>query len=81
MGRPPAGRLCEPAATIIRMLGGAEVVAESSGVCTSAPYRWQSEKKLKGTGGYIPYKHHAALLRLARKRGVKLDPQDFSIVA
>jgi len=67
----------EPAANIIRRLGGPIAVAKVTNVNITAPYRWQAPRDRGGTGGIIPYKHHAALLRHARKLGVKIRPVQF----
>src|SRR5262245_4864601 len=44
----------EPAATIIRRLGGAAIVAAVVGTAVTAPYRWQYPRARGGTGGVIP---------------------------
>ena len=67
----------EPACTIIRRLGGPEAVSSALGLAYTAPYRWQYPKAKGGTGGLIPQRHHLALMRLARERGVPLEPADF----
>lgn len=67
----------EPAATIIRNLGGEAVVAAILGMAYTAPYRWQHAKEKGGTGGLIPQRHHRALLDYAKQKGVKLRADDF----
>ena len=67
----------EPAATIIRRLGGARHVAGLLGTAYTAPYRWQHAREKGGTGGLIPQRHHVALLAYARERAIALTPYDF----
>lgn len=67
----------EPAASIIRKLGGEAVVSEATETSYTAPYRWQQPKEKGGTGGIIPHWHHPTLLTLAKERGVDLAPADF----
>jgi len=67
----------DPAHKIVRRLGGARVVAEEVDRAYTAPYRWAMPRNVGGTGGIIPMRHHPALMRLARRRGVKLKLSDF----
>ena len=46
-----------PAAAIIKKLGGEAKVAGIAGTALSAPYRCQHEKSRGGTGGLIPQPH------------------------
>lgn len=67
----------EPAARIIRKLGGEARVAHVTGLALTAPYRWQYEKSRGGTGGLIPQAHHRVLLDYAHARGIALSAEDF----
>ena len=67
----------EPAATIIKILGGEKAVSEITRTAYTAPYRWQHPKQKGGTGGVIPQRHHRCLLDAALSRGVKLTAADF----
>jgi hypothetical protein len=67
----------EPAASIIRKLGGEKFVATVLGTAFTAPYRWQHPREKGGTGGLIPQRHHVALLAHARQRQVRLSAEDF----
>jgi len=68
---------CEPASSIISLLGG--VTAVSRGVSTShvTVLRWRLSKKQGGTGGFIPRKHHARLAAMAKDQGLELPPAAF----
>ena len=67
----------EPAQSIIAMFGGKPAIAAFLGIPTSTPYNWTLPKSSGGTGGVIPVKHHRALVAEARKRRLKLKPEDF----
>jgi len=68
-----------PAATIIRRLGGEAKVAGITGKALTAPYRWQREKSSGGTGGLIPQAHHRTLLDYAHDHGIALSAEEFLI--
>lgn len=67
----------EPAASIIKRLGGEAKVSEITGRAYTAPYRWQHPIEKGGTGGLIPQKLHRALLDHARANGIALSAADF----
>lgn len=67
----------EPANEIIKKFGGVGAVASITGVTADAVYRWPYPKKRGGCDGWIPAKHHTALVEAARKRGIKLEYSDF----
>lgn len=69
-----------PALKIITSFGGHAVVAELLGLAVSAVYRWDYPKSRGGTGGLIPQRHHAALLKVARERDIAVAPQDFMLI-
>ena len=54
----------DPAAGIIKKLGGEARVADITGTAFTAQYRWQHDKSRGGTGGLIPQAHHRAFARL-----------------
>ena len=60
----------EPAHTVIKQFGGAPAIADLLGLPRKYPYRWEWPRERGGTGGRIPQKHHATILRLARERGL-----------
>lgn len=68
---------CEPAATIIGALGGLSVVAKAAGVSVVTAQRWRFPVSNGGTGGFIPRKHHAVLIELAKERGIDLTVAAF----
>lgn len=67
----------EPAATIIKLLGGISAVAEGTATTTTTVQRWRSKRDDGGTDGYIPRKWHGKLLAMAEARGVNLNPSSF----
>ncbi len=67
----------EPAASIIRKLGGERAVAAATGTSYTAPYRWQHPVERGGTGGSIPGRHIPKLLDLAKQKGVRLKAEEF----
>ncbi len=67
----------EPAASIIRKLGGEAVVSRVTETAYTAPYRWQQPRDKGGTGGLIPQRHHPKLLAFAREQDLPLSPADF----
>lgn len=67
----------EPAASIIKLLGGEAVVTKVTGLAYTAPYRWQHSEEKGGTAGFIPRKHHQALLDYAAEHGLPLKPEHF----
>lgn len=67
----------EPAATIIKRLGGEAKVSEITQRGVTAPYKWQYPVEKGGTGGLIPQRLHRTLLDYAAANGVELSPADF----
>lgn len=65
------------AAGIIEKCGGHAKVAEICGVHVTRVYRWTYPVAKGGSGGVVPTRHQAILLRGARERGIKLAPEDF----
>lgn len=66
-----------PAEVVIEKCGGVSVVAKLAGVHVSNVHRWTYPKAKGGTGGTVPSKKQRAILDGARKRGIKLTPDDF----
>jgi hypothetical protein len=75
----PKHNTCEPASSIIALLGGEHVVASYLRISPSTVYRWtyHPSSAAQGTGGYIPRWDRAALVRLAESQGVLLTDGDF----
>ncbi|ARO53953.1 hypothetical protein B2G69_07175 [Methylorubrum zatmanii] len=65
------------AASIIAKCNGHAVVAEICGVHVTRVYRWTYPVEKGGSGGVIPTRHQALLLKGARARGIDLRPEDF----
>jgi hypothetical protein len=70
-------RPLQPAARVIRRLGGEQQVATIAGIAITGPYRWQQAKARGGTGGLIPQRHHRVLLNYARDHKIKITARDF----
>ena len=62
----------EPAAGIIRALGGVSAVARATGVTLTSVQRWRWPRSIGGLDGYIPARHYRNLLALAQDQGVEL---------
>lgn len=54
---------CEPAATIIRALGGVRRTAAALGLSPEAVSQWNRPASRRGTGGYVPPRHWPAVLK------------------
>lgn len=67
----------EPAATIIKSLGGPTAVALHLGLHRTRVSNWARSKAAGGTGGSIPQKHIQLLMVWAREKGVELSHSDF----
>jgi hypothetical protein len=73
--------MMEPAASIIRKLGGPAVVAGVLRVNRSYVWRWSMERERGGTGGVIPQRHIPRLIKLAAVEGVPLTHAEFFVEA
>lgn len=71
----------EPAATVIRKLGGIAEVARAVGVHRTRVNRWMRPKQVNGTGGLVPSRYQQQLLEYARATGKDLKPDDFFCAA
>lgn len=67
----------EPAATIVRALGGPSKVAEIAGVHRTRVSNWMRPRTKGGTGGFIPQKHVGKLLAHAIKNGLPVSAASF----
>ncbi len=68
---------CEPASSLIKLLGGLTEVSQATGVTLTTVQRWRLTTESGGTGGHIPRKYHSALIDHARGRGIELPPAAF----
>lgn len=62
----------DPAASIIAVLGGLSSVAKAANTSTTTVQRWRLPKQKGGTGGFIPRRHHEALLAKSSELGICL---------
>lgn len=60
---------CEPAARIVRALGGTRAAAKRLGVSAERCSQWNRPAQRGGTGGWIPLEHWARLLDLGGSLG------------
>lgn len=68
---------CQPALTILELLGGAPRVARELGIrARQTPARWTYPRP-RGTGGMIPHKYWDSLQELAARDGKRLTREDF----
>jgi len=67
----------EPAATVVRILGGIPNASEAANVHRSRVNRWLLSKDRGGTGGRVPTKHQQALLDWAKANQKPLEPAHF----
>ena len=69
---------CEPAASILALLGGIEPVVGWLGVAQSTVCRFRHPKAIGGRDGFIPRRYWDALIAMGRdKCGVELVRGDF----
>jgi hypothetical protein len=66
----------EPAATVVRKLGGPSKVAAILGIHRTRVSNWMRPKESGGTGGRIPQDHHRALLTKAQEIGESITAED-----
>jgi hypothetical protein len=68
----------EPAASIIRLFGGAKIVGKIVNKHASRVYRWTYPESVReGGGGIIPARDQRLLLAYAEQHGIDLRPGDF----
>jgi Holliday junction resolvase len=63
---------CQPAATVVRALGGVRAAARALGVSAETPSQWNRPAARGGTGGFVPQRFWEPILAL-RPAGVTLD--------
>lgn len=67
----------EPAASIIRLLGGLSAVADCLSTTTTTVQRWRRPKEKGGTDGFIPRWWHSKIIAVAEAKGLNLPPTAF----
>lgn len=65
-----------PYSRAIAAFGGAPALADATGIRAKTIHSWGSPVELKGGGGRIPAKHQGAILKAARRLGLKLVAED-----
>lgn len=66
---------CEPAYTIVSLLGGVTQTAKVCGITAGAVSRWMSPD---GGNGMIPFPHWERIINYTRKRNINIDVYDLS---
>lgn len=75
--RRKAKPLCEPAASIVREVGGPSRAAKIAGVATVQAYRWMWSKADGGSGGFIPPRRAQKIFDWAKENGKTLPAELF----
>lgn len=68
---------CDPADSIIKLLGGLSAVAKAANTTATTVMRWRMPREKGGTGGFVPRKYHDFLISLAAEKGIDLAPAAF----
>lgn len=68
--------MLEPAATVVRLLGGPTKVSQIVGVHRTRVSNWMRPREAGGTGGVIPLAHHRRLLQAAVAEGASLTAEE-----
>ena len=69
-------QLLSPAATVKKVFGGDQQVAEVLGLVRSTVWRWQQPLGKGGTDGLIPSQYQQPLISAAKALGKKLTSSD-----
>lgn len=67
----------EPALSIVQSLGGVTALARYLKITAGAVSKWSTPTQRGGRGGLIPATYIPALCKLARAKGVFLEPNSF----
>lgn len=65
-----------PADRVIAAFKGVRATARVLNISSSTVSRWQKERDEGGTGGRVPTKHQATILRIAGERGLELTAEE-----
>jgi len=69
----------EPANSIIESLGGAKNTAKLLRLSHNTPTYWrsaiqqQADGRMRGTGGYIPFRYWNRIIALGKERGLEFE--------
>lgn len=67
---------CEPAASLIKKLGGLTAVAQITGKSVTQVQRWRLPKEKGGTGGAVPRWHAQKIFAAASERGIEVKADE-----
>lgn len=70
--------ICEPAYSIMKLLGGPSPTARGLDLKPHSTLRWQQPVEKRGSGGSIPFKYHDKIIALAAERGIELPRGAFA---
>lgn len=65
-----------PAEKVIQVFGGVRATARLLALNSSSVSRWRMPAEKRGLDGRVPSVHQAAILRIARERGLSLVAAD-----
>jgi hypothetical protein len=68
---------CEPATSIINIIGGTTKIAALCSISVTQAQRWKYPRAKGGTDGFIPRKYHQTIAAAAAEKGVALAPAAF----
>ncbi len=69
-----------PAGRIIKKFGTAYKLSKAIGVEPQTVYRWTYSKGKGGADGIIPQEQHQRIYDAAKRLGIKITLQDFSVL-
>lgn len=69
-------KFLNPAEYVIKTFGGVRATARAIGRDKSSVSVWRASKAKKGTGGLIPHKAQALILKVAREKNLDITPED-----
>ncbi len=65
-----------PAELVIEKFGGARPLARELSIDHTSVLRWPKPREQRGSGGNIPSKYHAKILKLAEVHGIDLSANE-----
>jgi len=65
-----------PARIVINRFGGVRSLARLMKLTPGSVCRWDMPKSRRGSGGFIPARHHGLLLELAKEQGKPLTLEE-----
>lgn len=72
-------KFLSPAEYVIKTFGGVRATARAIGRDKSSVSVWRASKDKKGTGGLIPHKAQALILKVAREKNLDITAEDLIV--